>query len=73
MPQVIAIKDAKPTTILSPKDFEDLIAEHMGYECANYYHSQIEQLSDTIRDLDNYVDDKYVHMDVEEVLKVNGY
>lgn len=40
MPHLIAVKNDKPTTILSPKDFEDLIAEHM---------------------------------DVKEVLKVNGY
>lgn len=73
MPHLITVKNDKPTTILSPKDFEDLIAEHMGYECANFYREQIEQLSDCIRDLDSYVDDKLVHMDVEEVLKVSGY
>lgn len=73
MPQVLAMSNGTPETILSPKDFEDLIDKYMGLDCANYYRNQIEQLSECIRDLTSYVDDKYITEEVEEVLKVNGY
>lgn len=73
MPQVLAMSNSTPETILSPKDFEDLIDKYMGLDCANYYQNQIEQLSECIRDLASYVDDKYITEEVEEVLKVNGY
>lgn len=73
MPRVLQMNNGRPETILSPKDFEDLIDKHMGMDCANYYQEQIEQLSECIRDLAQYVDDKYVQQDVEEVLKVHGY
>lgn len=72
MPQVLMI-NRKPETILSPKDFEDLVDKYMGLESANYYQNQIEQLSSCIRDLANYIDDKYILSDVEEVLRINGY
>lgn len=73
MPQMLTLRNGKPETILSPKDFEDLIDKHMGMDCANYYQNQIEQLSELIRDLDSYVDDKDVHSTVKEVLKEHGY
>lgn len=74
MPQMLTLSNGRPETILSPKDFEDLIdKQHMGMDCANYYQNQIEQLSELIRDLDSYVDDKDVHSTVKEVLKEHGY
>lgn len=73
MPQMLTMSNGKPETILSPKDFEDLVDKHMGLDSANYYQNQIEQLSQCIRDLANYVDDPFVQQDVEEVLKVHGY
>ena len=53
MPQMLTLSNGRPETILSPKDFEDLIDKHMGMDCANYYQNQIEQLSELIRDLDS--------------------
>ncbi|MCU6699137.1 hypothetical protein [Dorea ammoniilytica] len=50
-----------------------MIDKHMGMDCANYYQNQIKQLSELIRDLDSYVDDKDVHSTVKEVLKEHGY
>lgn len=73
MPQMLTLSNGRPETILSPKDFEDLIDKHMDRDCANYYQNQIEQLSELIRDLDSYVDDKDVHSTVKEVLKEHGY
>jgi hypothetical protein len=67
------MSNGRPETILSPKDFEDLIDKHMGKDSANYYQNQIEQLSSCIRDLADYINDKDVLSDVEEVLKVHGY
>ena len=46
MPQMLTLSNGRPETILSPKDFEDLIDKHMGMDCANYYQNQIEQLSE---------------------------
>ena len=55
MPQVLALKpNDKPETIFSPRDFEELIDKHMGFDSARFYRSQIEQLSECIRDLSNY-------------------
>lgn len=73
MPRVLMMNNGRPETILSPKDFEDLIDKYMGMDCANYYQNQIEQLSSYIRDLVNYIDDKDIRAETEEVLKVNGY
>ena len=73
MPQVLTMSNGRPETILSPKDFEDLIDKHMGMDSANYYQNQIEQLSECIRELSSYIADKYVSQDVEEVLRVHGY
>ena len=73
MPQVLAMSSGKPETILSPKDFEYLVDKHMGLDSANYYQNQIEQLSECIRGLTEYVADKEVLTEVEEVLKVHGY
>ena len=73
MPQMLTLSNGRPETIKSPKDFEDVIDKHMGRDCANYYQNQIEQLSELIRDLDSYVDDKDVHSTVKEVLKEHGY
>ena len=73
MPQVLTMSNGRPETILSPKDFEDLIDKHMGMDSANYYQNQIEQLSECIRELSSYIDDKDVSRDVEEVLRVHGY
>ncbi len=46
MPQMLTLSNGRPETILSPKDFEDLVDKHMGMDCANYYQKQIEQLSE---------------------------
>ena len=73
MPQVLTMSNGRPETILSPKDFEDLIDKHMGMDSANYYQNQIEQLSECIRELSRYIDDKDVSQDVEEVLRVHDY
>lgn len=73
MPQMLTMSNGRPETILSPKDFEDLIDKHMGMDSANYYQNQIEQLSECIRELSSYIDDKHVSQDVEEVLRVHGY
>lgn len=73
MPQMLTLINGRLKTILSPKDFEDLINKHMGMGCANYYQKQIEQLSEIIRDLDSYVDDRDVNSTVKEVLKEYGY
>ena len=73
MPQVLTMSNGRPETILSPKDFEDLIDKHMGMDSANYYQNQIEQLSEFIREVSSYIDDKDVSQDVEEVLRVHGY
>lgn len=73
MPTVLKMSNGRPETILSPKDFEDLVDKYMGLECANYYQNQIEQLSSCIRDLADYIDDKDIRSEIEEVLKVNGY
>lgn len=73
MPQVLTMSNGRPETILSPKDFEDLIDKHMGMDSTNYYQNQIEQLSECIRELSSYIDDKDVSQDVEEVLRVHGY
>ena len=73
MPQMLTLNNGRPETILSSKDFEDLIDKHMGMDCANYYQKQIEQISELIRDLDSYVDDRDVHSTVKEVLKEYGY
>lgn len=72
MPKVLMVKD-KPETLFSTRDFEELIDKHMGYECARHYREQITELSECIRDLTNYIDDKDVCSAVEEVLKISGY
>ena len=72
MPQMLTLSNGRPETILSPKDFEDLIDKHMGMDCANYYQNQIEQLSKLIRDLDSYMVDEYVHSTVKVVLREHG-
>lgn len=73
MPQVLQMSNGRPETIISPKDFEDLVDKYMGMDCANYYQNQIEQLSECIESLASYVNDKDVKQEVEEVLKVHGY
>ena len=73
MPQVLSMSNGRPETILSPKDFEELIDKHMGRDSANYYYDQIEQLTKCIRGLTDYIDDKDTLAEVEEVLKVHGY
>lgn len=73
MPEVISIKGEKPDVIFNARDFEELIDKHMGMDCAKYYRNQIEQLSECIRELTAYVNDKDVQADMEEVLQINGY
>lgn len=73
MPEMLTLINRSLKTILSPKDFVDLIDKHMGMGCANYYQNQIERLSELIRDLDSYLDDRDVHSTVKEVLKEYGY
>lgn len=73
MPQVLQMSNGRPETILSPKDFEDLVDKYMGMDCANYYQNQIEQLSECIESLASYVNDRDIKQEVEEVLKVHGY
>lgn len=72
MPKVICVND-KPETIFSTKDFAELIEKNMGYESRCHYTEQIKELSDTIRDLANYIDDSDICSEIEEVLSVNGY
>ena len=72
MPQVLTMSNNRPETILTPKDFEDLVDKYMGLDSANYYQNQIEQLSECIRELARYsdeVDREYV----KEVLQKYGY
>lgn len=73
MPQVLQMSNGRPETILSSKDFEDLVDKYMGMDCANYYQNQIEQLSECIESLASYVNDRDIKQEVEEVLKVHGY
>lgn len=73
MPTMLTMSNGRPEIILSPKDFEDLVDKYMGMDSANYYQNQIEQLSSCIRDLANYIDDKDIRSEIEEVLEVNGY
>lgn len=72
MPKVLMVKD-KPETLFSTRDFEELIDKHMGFECAKHYREQITELSDCIRDLTEYIDDKDICSEVEEVLEISGY
>lgn len=72
MPKVLMVKD-KPETLFSTRDFEELIDKHMGFDSAKHYREQITELSECIRDLANYVDDKDICSEVEEVLKISGY
>lgn len=73
MPQVIVMNSGRPETILSPKNFEDLVDKYMGVGSANYYQNQIEQLSECIRGLASYINDPDIQEEIEEVLKVHGY
>lgn len=73
MPEILVMKDSKREIIFAPRDFEELVEKYMGEDCARFYRSQIEQLSECIRDLSNYIDDKDISEEIEEVLKVNGY
>lgn len=69
MPQMLTLSNGRPETILSPKDFEDLIDKHMGMDCANYYQNQIEQLSELISISD---DTKEIRKEITDVkVKVN--
>jgi len=72
MPKVLMVKD-KPETLFSTRDFEKLIDKHMGFDCAKHYREQITELSDCIRDLTKYIDDKDICSEVEEVLEISGY
>ncbi len=72
MLKVLMVKD-KPETLFSTRDFEELIDKHMGFECAKHYREQITELSDCIRDLTKYIDDKDICSEVEEVLEISGY
>ena len=73
MPQLLTMNNGIPETIRSPKYFEDFIDKRMGFDSANYYQNQIEQLSKCIRGLTDYINDKDMQVEVEEVLKVHGY
>ena len=72
MPKVLMVQD-KPETLFSTRDFEELIDKHMGFDCAKHYREQITELSDCIRDLTKYIDDKDICSEVEEVLEISGY
>lgn len=73
MAQMILMKNGRPEPVISPADFEDLIDKHMGYESANYYHHQIKELSECIRELSTYINDRDIQKDIEGVLQVNGF
>lgn len=73
MPKMLTMSNGRPETILSSRDFEDLIDKYMGSECANHYHEQIEQLSECIRELSSYINDSAIAEEIEEVLKIDGY
>lgn len=48
MPEMLTMSNGRPETILSVRDFEDLVDKYMGMDCANFYHRQIEALSRTL-------------------------
>ena len=73
MSKILTMSNGRPETILSSRDFEDLIDKYMGSESANYYHEQIEQLSECIRELSSYINDSVIAEEIEEMLKINGY
>lgn len=73
MQRVLTMNNGTPETILSPKDFEDLVDKHMGHDSANYYQNQIEHLSEYIRWLTDCIGDKDILAETEEVLQVHGY
>lgn len=58
---------------VSPQEFEELIKQKLGSAYANRYHSQIKELSEFIKDLANYIDDKDLYCAMEEVLLINGF
>ncbi len=58
---------------ISPQEFEEIIKQKLGQSYSNCYHNQIVELSNYIRDLANYIDDKDLHSEMEEVLLVNGF
>lgn len=73
MSEVLITNDGKVITLRSPHDLEELIEKYIGPDFAKSYHRQIEELSDCVRELDNYVDDVDIHSEVREVLLVNGF
>ena len=67
------MRNGRPELIDSPSDFEDLIDKYMSSECADYYHQQIKELSECIKDLSTYINDRDIRKDVEEVLLNRGF
>ena len=68
----LMMNNGRPELIDTPSDFEDLIDKYMSSECADYYHQQIKELSECIKDLSTYINDRDIQKDVEEVLLNNG-
>lgn len=54
MPMMIQLNDGKVETLLSERDFADLIERYMGHEAADHFRSLMEEL-DEFRG--RYVDD----------------
>lgn len=60
-------------SVSSPAEFERLVKARLGEDLADYYHSQLEQLSSCIRDLVRYIDEPSLADEMEEVIKENGF
>lgn len=69
----LMMRNGRPELIDSPTDFEDLIDMYMGSECADYYHQQIKELSECVKELSTYINDRDIQKDVEEVLFLHGF
>lgn len=72
MPEILRMAD-RVRFVSEPKDFEDLVERYMGDDARRYYRNQVEQLSNCIRDLIRYVNDKALADEIEEVLEINGF
>lgn len=72
MLEVAVTNDGKVVTLLSYRDFKELIERYIGFDFAKIYCNQIYELSGCVKDLMNYVDDPDICSEIKEVLAANG-
>lgn len=59
MPTVITVND-KPETLFSPRDFQELVDKHMGFDAMRYFRGlmdELEELRDENADLEKEVEE----------------